>query len=111
MTKKNGIIHNLWCKQYHIKKQTKEAVELIRRYLQEFGNISDIEKDENVFALYLDAQDYGVASPYSQVALFLTGEIVITLFDEHTIYEEDFTPNHINDIITIIQEKYGKYSK
>ncbi|MDR2005339.1 MAG: hypothetical protein LBQ74_20135 [Prevotella sp.] len=111
MQKRNRYLHSLWCKQHHIQKQAKEAIEEIRSYLREYGNISEIEGDENIFGLYLDEQDYGVASPYSQIELFPTGEIVITLFDEHTIYEEDFTPNHINDLITIIQGKYGKYSK
>lgn len=84
-----------------------QGIGYIKKHIEEHGNITNIADDELIFATYLDEQDYGVASPYSSIDLYLSEEIIVTLRDDHTIYEADLSIQNVLDIIAIIQNHYG----
>jgi len=84
-----------------------QGIGYIKKQIEEHGNITGIADDQLIFATYLDEQDYGVASPYSSIDLYLSEEIIVTLRDGHTICEADLSIQNVLDIISIIQHHYG----
>lgn len=91
----------------------KEAIEDIKAYLKRKGNISEllsIETQHRQRALYYDKNDDACWATINHIEVE-HDRLYVTLSTGHIFYEEDITLDLIQQIITIIQNEHGTYSK
>lgn len=109
----NVYLHRLSNAQYHINEQLKEAKEALRNLLIEKGNLSEIDNVSDhckYTAIYID-DDGNAQSAYYRSVELLENRLYIVLSDEYCIFQEDISVPNIFDLITIIENGHGTYTK
>ncbi|GAB6119642.1 hypothetical protein [Dysgonomonas termitidis] len=90
---------------------TQQGLDKIREYLKENGRLYTLNEDDFWIALYVDNHGDGTSSLISSIKLEHDEKVSLNLEDGYSLYEEDLTTNHVLDILTIIEEGHGTYSK
>lgn len=109
-----NYLHKLSSNQQTLADAKKDALENIRLYLKEKGNIKGLDKVEEhhqYTATYIDDHGEAVSASYSELEISDDNRLYIGLSDGHWLYQEDITLNNIDDLINILQEGHGTYSK
>lgn len=109
--KRSRHISRLGNLQFAIQDRTREAIEEINDYLNFAGGIYDIEKYEKYHVLFENKGTESGIGFISNIGIDIDGKLRIGMTNGLNLYEEELSPKHIIDIIIIIQEGHGTYSK
>lgn len=101
--------------QHILQHQIKAALEEIREYFRERGNLTGLDEGDDdsrkYTATYIDNDGIAQSAYYREIEVSDDNRLYIGLSDGHWIYQEDITANNILDIINIIHENHDTYSK
>jgi len=89
---------------------TKQGVSLIKKHIEENGNI-DFGEDCNWCALYVNDDGYAEC-PYFRRIELEDNKLTVLLSDGYWLYEDDLSTKHIMDIVSLLHDgKSPKSSK
>ncbi len=88
---------------------TQQGIDLVRRQIQEKGNIH-VKEDQLWIALYVDEDGNGTSAFIRSIELEGNGKLSVDLDDGTILSEDDLTTNHILDILSLIKEEHVTYS-
>lgn len=94
-----------------IDKLRKNGILQIRQFLTEKGNVYIIDEDQFWIALYVNNDGDGTSSFIRSIEIDTSGKIFVNLDDGMSLYEDEITANHVLDILTIMVEEHGTYTK
>ncbi len=109
-----NYLHKLLSNQQTLADAKKNALENIRLYLKEKGNLTgldEVEEHQCYTAIYINNNGEAVCAYYSQLEISDDNRLYIGLSDGHWLFQEDITLSNIDDLINILQEGHGTYSK
>lgn len=87
-----------------------EGIQVIRRLLQEKGNIK-VKEDVFCPTLYLGDDGYGTSGMILNVELDAKGILSVYLDDEITLSEYELITGNVMDILSLIHEDHVTYHK
>jgi len=93
--------------EFAIQDKTKEAKEAIRNFLEDKGNITDIEEDIQIPALLVYSDGRAGVGIISEIELNDKAEISLNMTNGICLSEDILTAKHILDIISIINLQNG----
>lgn len=82
-----------------------QGIEEIKGYLKTHGDITDlVDRDIWWTAVCFDNDGEAGSDMYDRIYVDTDGKLTTDLQDGFTIYEDELTPNHVLDILSIIEE-------
>lgn len=82
-----------------------QGIEEIKEHLTTHGDINDLfARDILWTAVYFNGGGDAFNASYDNIYIDTEGELFIELADGVTLYEEDLSPNHVLDILSLIEE-------
>lgn len=82
---------------------TRQGIERIKKRIREKGCI-DFGDNCNYNAVYIDDDGYAENPYYERIEIEESGKISVLLTDGFWLFEEDLTPIHIMDMLTLINQ-------